>query len=131
MSDTHFSGPVNSANGFVGSLTGAVTSTGRAVRSAAAITAGTTQTQAGATAIVTDIVIVTTGNANDGVLLPPIKAGNLIVINNASANAGKIYANGTETLNGTAGNAGSTALGASKTVTVVAVADGVAVSYTN
>lgn len=155
---THFKGPVNSTNGFVGAVTGnvtgnltgdvtgnvtgnltgtasavsgTVTSTGRAVRSSAAITAGTTQTQAGATAIITDIVHVTTGNADDGVLLPAMKAGNVILIRNLSANAGKIYANGTETLNGTAGNAGSTALGASKLVTVTCVANGVSISSTN
>lgn len=108
-----------------------LTSTGINAKSVAAITAGTTQTQAGATAIVTELVKVTTGNANDGVLLPALLAGQMIVINNASANAGKIYGNGTETLNGTAGNAGSTALGASKTVTVICITDGVAVSYTN
>ena len=101
------------------------------VRSVGAVTAGTTQTQAGATAITKDITVVTTGNANDGVLLPSIRAGQVLVIINASANAGKIYANGTETLNGTAGNAGSTALGASKAVTVVGTAAGVSVSYTN
>lgn len=139
---THFKGPVNSTNGFVGDVTGnltgtasavsgTVTSTGRSVRSSAAITAGTTQTQAGATAIVTDLVHVTTGNVDDGVLLPAMKAGNVILIRNLSSNAGKIYANGSQTLNGTAGNAGSTALGASKLVTVTCVADGVSISSTN
>lgn len=126
-------GAVTIAGGVVADVAGNVTPTSntRSVRTSAAITAGTTQTQAGATAIVTDLVHVTTDNANDGVLLPAMKAGNVIMIRNLSANAGKIYANGTETLNGTAGNAGSTALGASKLVVVTCVADGVSISSTN
>lgn len=91
-------------------------------------TAGTTQTQAGATAITSTITLGTTGNADDGYLLPAITAGKIYIIHNLSANAGKVYANGTETLNGTAGNAGSTALTASKTMLVIGTGAGTAIS---
>jgi hypothetical protein len=96
--------------------------------SVAAKTAGTTQTQAGATAITSTITAGTTGNANDGYLLPAVLAGDIFIIHNLSANAGKVYANGTETLNGTAGNAGSTALTASKTMLIFATANGASIS---
>lgn len=93
-------------------------------------TAGTTQTQAGATAITSAITLGTTGNADDGYLLPAIVAGDVYIIVNLSANAAKVYANGTETLNGTAGNAGSTALAASKTTIIVGTGAGTAVTAT-
>lgn len=96
--------------------------------SVAAKTAGTTQTQGGATAITTTITLGTTGNANDGYLLPAMTAGLILIIHNLSANAGKVYANGTETLNGTAGNAGSTALTASKTMLIFGTGAGTSVS---
>ncbi len=96
--------------------------------SVAAKTAGTTQTQAGATAITSTVTVLTVGNGNDGVLLPAMTAGRVVIINNASATAGKVYANGTETLNGTAGNAGSTALTASKTMLVIGTGAGTSVS---
>ena len=97
--------------------------------SVAAKTAGTTQTQAGATAITSAVTLGTTGNADDGYLLPTMVAGKVLIIHNLSANAGKVYANGTETLNGTAGNAGSTALTASKTMMVVGTGTGTSVSF--
>lgn len=96
--------------------------------SVAAKTAGTTQTQAGATAITSTITLGTTGNADDGYLLPAMTAGRILIIHNVSANAAKVYANGTETLNGTAGNAGSTALTASKTMLVFGTGAGTSVS---
>lgn len=96
--------------------------------SVASKTAGTTQTQAGATAITSTITLGTTGNANDGYLLPAMTTGRILIIHNVSANAGKVYANGTETLNGTAGNAGSTALTASKTMIVFGTGAGTSVS---
>lgn len=96
--------------------------------SVAAKTAGTTQTQAGATAITSTITLGTTGNANDGYLLPAMTAGRILIIHNLSSNAGKVYGNGTETLNGTAGNAGSTALTASKTMLVFGTDAGTSVS---
>jgi hypothetical protein len=90
------------------------------------ITAGTTQTQAGATAITTPIVVVTTGNASDGVILPALSAsliGSRVQLINASANAGVVYCPGTtstNTINGTAGATG-VAYAASKTLFLVAV----------
>ena len=92
----------------------------------AAITAGTTQTQAGATAITTNIVQVTTANASDGVILPALSTaliGTQIRLINASANAGVVYCPGattTNTINGTAGATG-VAYAASKTLFLVAV----------
>lgn len=90
------------------------------------ITAGTTQTQAGATAITTNIVRVTTGNASDGVILPALSTaliGTVIILINASANAGVVYCPGattTNTINGTAGATG-VAYAGSKTLTLIAV----------
>ncbi len=107
-------------------VSGALTSSGTFMQSFAAITAGTTQTQAGATAITTDIVQVTTGNASDGLRLPALTTGMIgrtIRIINASANAGVLYGTGTtstNTINGTAGATG-VAYAASKMITVVAV----------
>jgi hypothetical protein len=94
------------------------------VSSVAAITAGTTQTQAGATAITTDVAYVTTGNASDGVRLPLIsKVGQRIQIINASANAGVVYGTGTTSTNTIDGTAGATgvAYAASKTLFLIAV----------
>ncbi len=98
------------------------------LHSVAAKTAGTTQTQAGATLITSTITLGTTGNADDGYLLPAMVAGRLLIIHNVSANAGKVYGNAAETLNGTAGNAGSTALTASKTMLVFGTGAGTSVS---
>lgn len=135
MAATHTSGPVLCPGGFVGDVVGNVTgnltgnvisTTGFSQSSFAAITAGTTQTQAGATAIVTSIVQVTTANASDGVILPALSAaliGTTIRIINASVNAGKVYCPGTtstNTINGTAGATGVT-YAASKMLTCVAV----------
>lgn len=79
-----------------------------------AVTAGTTQTQAGATAVTGDVTTVTVGVANDGVILPKtLKRGDMIAIRNASANAGKLYPASGGTLNGGSANA-SIALAASK-----------------
>ena len=55
-------------------------------------TAGTTQTLAGATALTASVVRVTTGNANDGVILPAgCVDGELIWVFNLSAVALKVY----------------------------------------
>lgn len=89
------------------------------------ITAGTTQTQAGATAITSGIVVVTTGNSGDGIILPALSAsliGTRVQVING-ANAGTIYCPGatsTNTINGTAGATG-VAYAASKTLFLVAV----------
>lgn len=135
MSASHPSGPVICPNGFVGPVTGNVTgnvsgnissATGLNQSSFAALTAGTTQTQAGATLIATQMVQVTTANASDGLRLPPLSTaliGTRIEIINASANAGVLYGSGTtstNTINGTAGATG-VAYAASKTLTVRAV----------
>lgn len=90
------------------------------------ITAGTTQTQAGATAITSGIAYTTTGNAGDGVILPALSAaliGTRVQLINASAAAGVVYCPGatsTNTINGTAGATGVT-YAASKTLFLVAV----------
>ena len=58
----------------------------------ATATAGTTQTQAGATALTGSINFVTTGNANDGVLLPANYArGDMVAIVNSSGAALNVY----------------------------------------
>ena len=103
-----------------------VTSSGLNQDSFANITAGTVQTQAGATAITTQIVRVTTASASDGVILPALSAaliGTRITLINASANAGVVYCPGatsTNTINGTAGATG-VAYAASKTLVLIAV----------
>lgn len=90
------------------------------------ITAGTVQTQAGATPITSGIAYVTTGNAGDGIILPALSAaliGLRVQVINASSNAGVIYCPGattTNTINGTAGATG-VAYAASKTLFLVAV----------
>ena len=54
----------------------------------ATATAGTTQTQAGATALTGAINYVTTGNANDGVKLPSNYAlGDMVMVCNSSGAA--------------------------------------------
>ncbi len=92
----------------------------------AAITAGVTQTQAGATAITTDIVQVTTGTAGDGLRLPALTSGQIgrvVRIINASANAGTVYGTGTTSTNTIDGTAGATGVtyAASKTLILIAV----------
>jgi hypothetical protein len=73
------------------------TSTGLPVLTMADATAGTTQTQAGSTAVTGFVNRVTTGNANDGVNLPRgdfpnDKDGTLIIVN-LSAVALKVFPN--------------------------------------
>lgn len=78
------------------------------------ITAGTTRTQAGATAITEDITIIATSTApaagttlGDGVVLPSLTGGNakMFLVNN-TANPVQVYANGSDTINGVAGTTG-------------------------
>lgn len=92
-----------------------ITSTGRIIKSAGLLTAGTVQTQAGATALAYDLNLVTTGNASDGCVLPAAVVGMEIELCNASVNAGVLFGNGTDTVNGTAGATG-VAYAASKTI---------------
>ena len=60
-----------------------------------ALTAGTTQTQAGATQITAPFAKVTTGNANDGVGLPradfPNRIDQVVIVSNQSAVALRVY----------------------------------------
>lgn len=74
--------------------------------SAAAVTAGTTQTFAGATPLPADLNVVTVGTAADGILLPQVGPGMIVIAKNASANAGKVYVPNGGTLDGTAGATG-------------------------
>jgi hypothetical protein len=74
------------------------------LRSSATATAGTTQTQAGATQLTGGFNAVTTGNANDGVLLPlQYQRGEMAVILNLSAASLNVYpATGGKINNGSA-----------------------------
>jgi hypothetical protein len=64
-------------------------------------TAGTTQTEVGATAIANVVTVATVGNANDGLKLPAGVAGDVRIVHNLSANAAKVYTTGTDKINGT------------------------------
>lgn len=74
------------------------------------ITAGTTQTQAGATAITTQTARVTVGTAVDGVRLPALSTAligtQITIINSSATLAAQLYASGSNTINGTAGATG-------------------------
>lgn len=90
------------------------------------ITAGTTQTQAGATAITSSIAVVTTGNSGDGIILPALSAslvGMRVQVINSSATPGRIYCPGTTNTNTIDGTAGATGVvyAASKTLFLVAI----------
>ena len=80
-------------------------------------TAGTTLTEAGATAVTNVITIATVGNANDGLKLPTGVAGDVRIVHNLSANAPKIYTAGTDKINGSdpGGSGDATVVAASKT----------------
>ncbi|NBP01837.1 MAG: hypothetical protein EBU90_17210 [Proteobacteria bacterium] len=88
-------------------------------------TAGTTQTEAGSTAITNVVTVATVSNANDGLKLPAGVAGDIRIISNISANAAKVYTNGTDKINGSdpgaSGNA--TVVVASKTTIFVFTGD--------
>lgn len=69
-------------------------------------TAGTTQTQAGATLLTGGINFVTTGNANDGVKLPAdIALGDSLIIVNSSAASLNVYPNTDGQINNGTANA--------------------------
>lgn len=99
--------------------------------SASAITAGTTQTRAGATAITTSVVSVTVGNASDGVVLPAAVIGREITIVNVSNAAGKLYAAGSDTINLVAGATGVALTSGSTTGVVTFVVCASAGSWTS
>lgn len=64
------------------------------------VTAGTTQTQAGATALTGQVVRVgTVATAGDGVRLPTSVAGLIVTLVNDGANPMKVYGAGTDTIN--------------------------------
>lgn len=81
------------------------------------ITAGTTQTQAGATALTGTVNVVgTVAVANDGVILPVVEKGDNIFVRNGGANTVKIYPPVGGAVNGGTANAAVTlAAGASTT----------------
>ena len=72
----------------------------------ATATAGTTQTQAGATALTGSVNVVTTGTASDGVKLPAgYGAGDVVYIVNISAAALNVYPATGGAINGGSANA--------------------------
>ncbi|MDN7993573.1 hypothetical protein QZM97_26190 [Burkholderia orbicola] len=95
------------------------------------ITAGTTRTQAGATVIDEDFTTVNTStavtagtNSGDGVALPKLASGSWrgFLLNN-TANAIRLYGNGTDTINGNVATNGI-AIPAGAAATVIEVAPG-------
>lgn len=83
-----------------------VTQFGQNIGGYAAVTAGTTQTQAGATALTGAVNLVTTGNASDGVLLPAgYTLGERIVVCNASGVSLNVYPATGGAINGGSANA--------------------------
>ena len=79
----------------------------------AGIVAGTTRTQAGATALAQEINRIDTATApaagsllGDGVVLPAATAGLTLLVWNNTSNPVQLYANGADTVNGVAGASG-------------------------
>ncbi len=98
MAATHYSGPVYSANGFV---TGAGIYDVQGAQTG--VTAGATQTQAGATAVTGPIINVSTvATAGHGIRLPAALAGRVLYVANPTANSVQIYGAGTDTINAVA-----------------------------
>lgn len=81
------------------------------------IIAGTTQTQAGATALTGAVnVIGTVGTTSDGVILPVAEVGDSVFVRNGGANTAKVYPPLGGAVNGGTANAAVTlASGASTT----------------
>jgi len=104
MAATHFTGPVYSTNGFIsGPASGPAAGAYDLIGAQTGITSGTTQTQAGATAVLGPIVNVSTNaNAGDGIRLPPALKGRVIYVANPTANAVQVYGAGTDTINAVA-----------------------------
>jgi len=90
------------------------------------LTAGTTQTQAGAVNSAGDIINVTvTANANDGVQLPSAKKGMRVTLINTGASNLKVWpADGEKVNTGTTDAADATVLATAKARLYVAYADG-------
>lgn len=73
------------------------------------ITAGTTQTQVGATALTAKVNIIgTCANANDGVRLPLALAGRSVTVLNRGTNIARIYPGTSDTIDGGSANAAIT-----------------------
>jgi len=89
------------------------------------ITAGTTQTQAGATALTGAINVVgTVGTTSDGVILPVAEVGDSVFVRNAGANTAKVYPPVGGAVNGGTANAADTlASGASVVYRYVSTVD--------
>jgi hypothetical protein len=83
-----------------------VTQFPRSIGGYEAITAGTTQTQAGATQLAGSISYVTTGNASDGVRLPTdLALGDVVYVVNSSGVALNVYPNTGGKINNGSANA--------------------------
>lgn len=81
------------------------------------VTAGTTQTQAGATALTgANNVVGTVANANDGVILPVAEVGDSVYVRNAGANTAKVYPPVGGSVNGGTANAAVTLASGASTV---------------
>lgn len=68
--------------------------------------------------------VTTVASGNDSVVLPRGNAGSVVVVANAGANAMQVFANGSDTINGTAGATGISVANA-KRIMFFAVAQGV------
>lgn len=104
MANTTFSGPVISTNGFIGDVTGNIsgTVTGTVVQPVAAVTAAGTNL-ATAAALSNGVNVVASASGTNGVKLPTAVAGTTISVYNSAATNGLIvYANTSDTINGTA-----------------------------
>ena len=108
MANTTFSGPVLSQNGFIGDLTGNVTGnisgtvTGTVVQPVSAV-AATGTNLATAAALSNGVNVVASASGTNGVKLPTAVAGTTITVYNSAATNGLIvYANTSDTINGTA-----------------------------
>lgn len=118
MGTTHFSGPVNSTNGFTStglSITGSELKVGAAT----GITAFAGGGQASATALTKTVNNVTTvGTAADSVKLPTSAAGLIVWVVNSTATSMQVFGAGTDTINDVA-TATGVAQAAGKSATYV------------
>ena len=108
MGSTTFSGPVTSQNGFIGNVTGNVTGnisgtvTGTVVQPVSAVTAAGTNL-ATAAALSNGINVVGGADGTKGVKLPTAVAGTTIMVYSSVATNGLVvYANTSDTINGSA-----------------------------
>lgn len=103
---------------------------GRMVGGVASATAGTTQTQAGATALTGAVNLVTTGNANDGVVLPSDRtSGDVVYVVNLSNVALKVYPSSGGALNGGTADAAITMRARTTAVCVSTTGDNWGVAF--